>query len=169
MAEESVAREMSQLCQQSMILAVICSPLKHWNPVFSCSSHLLQLPLSSYISHHLTNANSEPGAFVFFVWRMSYLAFFGAKILAICLLKLLLISENTWNMCHFTCFILIARRGWKKHFLLGARYAPWPLAGWHLRCSISYKRKCSYAFANSGVKVLLCYFLFPFRKLRLLD
>ena len=36
-----------------MILAVICSPLKHLpNPVLSSSSHLLQLLLSCYISHH---------------------------------------------------------------------------------------------------------------------
>ena len=33
---------MSQLCKQSMILAVICSPLKHWpHPVLSSSSRLL--------------------------------------------------------------------------------------------------------------------------------
>ena len=43
----------SQLREQSTILAVICSPLKHWpHPVLSSSSHLLQLLLSSYISHH---------------------------------------------------------------------------------------------------------------------
>ena len=33
---------MSQLCKQSMILAVICSPLKHWpHPVLSSSSRVL--------------------------------------------------------------------------------------------------------------------------------
>ena len=43
----------SQLCEKSMILAGICSPLKHWpNPVLSSSSHLLQLLLSFYICHH---------------------------------------------------------------------------------------------------------------------
>ena len=43
----------SQPCEQSMIMTVICSPLKHWPPpVLSSSSHLLQLHLSSYISHH---------------------------------------------------------------------------------------------------------------------
>ena len=36
-----------------MILAVICSPLKHWpHPLLSSSSHFRQLLLSSYISHH---------------------------------------------------------------------------------------------------------------------
>ena len=43
---------MSQLCEHAMILAVICSPLKHWpHSVLSSSSHLHQLLLSSYISH----------------------------------------------------------------------------------------------------------------------
>ena len=43
---------MSQLCEQSMILAVICLPLKHWpHPVLSSSSHLLQLLLSSFFLH----------------------------------------------------------------------------------------------------------------------
>ena len=44
---------MSHLCEQSMIMAMICLPLKHWlHPVLSSSSHLLQLVLSSYISPH---------------------------------------------------------------------------------------------------------------------
>ena len=43
---------MSQLCEQAMILAVICSLLKHWpHSVLSSSSHLHQLLLSSYISY----------------------------------------------------------------------------------------------------------------------
>ena len=43
---------MSQLSEQAMILAVICSPLKHWpHSVLSSSSHLHQLLLSSYISY----------------------------------------------------------------------------------------------------------------------
>ena len=43
---------MPQLCEQAMILAVICSPLKHWpHSVLSSSSHLHQLLLSSYISY----------------------------------------------------------------------------------------------------------------------
>ena len=110
---------MSQLCQQSMILAVICSPLKHWpHPVLSSSSHLLQLLLSSYISHHLTNANSEPGTFVFFLWKMSYLALFGAKILAICLLKLLF---DTLEICVIWLVSFSSQKRAEKAFSLGGR------------------------------------------------
>ena len=51
---------MSLLCEQSMLMAMICSPLKHWpHPVLSSSSHLLQLLLSSYISHHKDENNRK--------------------------------------------------------------------------------------------------------------
>ena len=148
MAEESIAREVIATLPTKYDTGRDLFAFEALAALSSSSSHLLQLLLSSYISHHLTNANSEPGAFVFFLWRMSYLALFGAKILAICLLKLLLIHLK---FVSFHLFHSHRRRGWKKHFLCGAGYASWPLGGWHLRCSTSYKRKCSYALANSGV------------------